>query len=65
MKGMKLFLNQITLRGDFIVNDIVFEIGGKNKNNKQISGADKSEFLVKDDILTGCSNTVFFYLFGV
>jgi uncharacterized protein len=51
-------------RGDFIVNETVFEIGGRNKSNKQIRGSDKPTFLVKDDILIGGRNTIPLYLFG-
>ena len=51
-------------RGDFTVDNIIFEVGGKNKTNKQIRDADKPAFLVKDDVLTGGKKTIPLYLFG-
>ena len=51
-------------RGDFTVDDIIFEIGGKNKTNRQIRGTEKPAFLVKDDILTGGKKSIPLYLFG-
>jgi len=50
--------------GDFTVDDIVFEIGGKNKTNRQIRDADKPAFLVKDGVLTGGKRTIPLYVFG-
>lgn len=49
--------------GDFKVNDWTFEIGGKNKNTKQIKNIKKS-FLVLDDILIADKNKIPLYLFG-
>ena len=67
------FLNQvqnagytITLheKGDFIVNNQwIFEIGGKNKDTKQIQGLNDS-WLVLDDIESGFKNRVPLWLFG-
>ena len=51
-------------RGDFTVDNIIFEIGGKNKTSRQIRDADKPAFLVKDDVLTGGKKTIPLYLFG-
>jgi predicted AAA+ superfamily ATPase len=52
------------LESDFLVNNqYTFEIGGKNKKYKQISGV-KNSFLVKDDIETGYENTIPLWLFG-
>ncbi len=51
-------------KGDFIVNGTIFEIGGKNKSNKQIRGSDNPAFLVKDDILLGSRNSIPLYLLG-
>jgi len=39
--------------GDFIVDNIIFEIGGKSKTRKQIKQATQDTYLVKDDILYG------------
>jgi len=50
--------------GDFIVDDFYFEIGGKNKGNKQIKQKKHSAFLVKDDILYGKKGEIPLYLFG-
>ncbi|BEG99868.1 hypothetical protein BSYN_21330 [Bacteroides sedimenti] len=37
---------------DFLINNMTFEIGGKNKGQKQIQGIENS-FIVKDDIEFG------------
>ncbi|MGH7889930.1 MAG: AAA family ATPase [Thermodesulfobacteriota bacterium] len=47
--GVELFYSNI---GDFRTKNAVFEIGGKNKTGKQLKGAEKPSYLVKDDILT-------------
>ena len=41
--------------GDFTVDDIIFEIGGKNKKIDQIKDNKNQAFLVKDDITYGSS----------
>lgn len=49
---------------DFLVdNTYVFEIGGKNKTRKQISGMENS-FVVQDDIEMGYKNFIPLWLFG-
>lgn len=50
--------------GDYEVEGIVFEIGGKNKTRKQIKAAKSSSFVVKDDILYGSKRDIPLYLFG-
>ena len=50
--------------GDFIVNDYHFEVGGKNKNKKQIKLKKDKAFLVKDDMLYGEKGVIPLYLFG-
>ena len=51
-------------KGDFTVDDkYIFEIGGKNKAQKQIRDL-KNAFLVKDDIEQGVYNTIPLWLFG-
>lgn len=66
------FLNQLMAKhlvtypkaGDFFVNDkYLFEIGGKNKTQKQIVGIDNS-FVVADDIEYGFGNKIPLWLFG-
>jgi hypothetical protein len=66
------FLNQLRVNhqvsssvlGDFKVDTMDFEIGGKNKNLKQIKNA-KEGFLVKDDIERGFLNTIPLWHFGL
>lgn len=41
-----------------------FEIGGKNKDKKQIKGNLDNAFIVKDDILYGNKKEIPLYLFG-
>ena len=50
--------------GDFIVDDVIFEIGGKSKTRKQIKHVKQKAYLVKDDILYGAKNEIPLYLFG-
>jgi len=51
-------------QGDFLIdNTYVFEIGGKNKTGKQISGMESS-FVVQDDIEMGYKNFIPLWLFG-
>jgi predicted AAA+ superfamily ATPase len=66
------FLNQLKVvskvnlstKSDFIVNDkYTFEIGGKNKTNKQIKGINNA-YLVKDNIEYGNANIIPLWLFG-
>lgn len=49
--------------GDFIVDDIVIEVGGKNKTKKQIKEYDLG-ILAVDDIETGSLNKIPLWLFG-
>ena len=51
-------------KGDFIVDEkYTFEIGGKNKNKKQIVDLPNA-FLAKDDIEIGIDNSIPLWLFG-
>lgn len=50
--------------GDFEVNHINFEIGGKSKGKKQIKEKINSSYLVKDDILYGSKYEIPLHLFG-
>jgi hypothetical protein len=52
-------------KGDILVdNTFLFEIGGKNKQKKQIANI-KNAFLIKDDIEIGFHNTIPLWLFGL
>ena len=51
-------------QGDFLVNEkYLFEIGGKDKSKKQISGIENS-YIVADDIEYGFGNKIPLWLFG-
>lgn len=66
------FFNQLRVKynifsskvADFIVDDITFEVGGKNKGLKQIQGVEKG-YIVKDDIELGYLNTIPLWQFGL
>lgn len=66
------FLNQVRVHhsvwtstlGDFWVEGMDFEVGGKEKGLKQIKAAEKG-YLVKDDIETGYLNTIPLWHFGL
>ena len=49
---------------DFVVGDYTFEVGGKNKQQKQIKKGGKA-FVVKDDIEFGYLNVVPLWAFGL
>ena len=59
-------LHNVTLpqNGDFLIdNQYTFEIGGKNKSNKQIQGVNDA-YVVKDDIEIGSAGVIPLWLFG-
>lgn len=67
------FLNQLHYlheinypkKADFVVNNIyTFEIGGKNKTEKQIKNIENS-YVVQDDIEIGFANKIPLWLFGL
>jgi len=66
------FLNQMKLdqtvyshkNADFQLDDLIFEVGGKNKTKKQIAGLSEA-YLVKDDIVFGYQNTIPLWHFGM
>ncbi len=67
------FFNQVNItdriaaskKGDFLVNgQYTFEIGGKSKTSKQISGISDA-YIVKDDIEMGFDNKIPLWLFGL
>jgi uncharacterized protein len=49
--------------GDFLVDDYVFEVGGKNKTQQQIKNQNHA-FILMDGILTGSIKTIPLYLLG-
>lgn len=65
------FLNAIKLsrtvsypeQGDFNVNGVLFEVGGRNKGFEQIKNIDHS-YLALDDIELGSQNVIPLWLFG-
>jgi predicted AAA+ superfamily ATPase len=61
------FLNKEELsipeKGDFQYENITFEIGGKNKTNKQLQGLENA-YLLKDDIEFSYSNSLPLWHFG-
>lgn len=66
------FLNQMRLnnqvisskKADFVIDHYTFEIGGKNKQQKQIKKDGKS-FVVKDDVEFGYLNVIPLWAFGL
>ena len=50
-------------KADFVIDEYTFEIGGKNKGQKQIEKDGKS-FIVKDDIEFGYLNVIPLWAFG-
>lgn len=48
---------------DFKIGEYTFEVGGKNKKQKQIQGVNKA-FIVKDDIEYGYMNVIPLWAFG-
>jgi hypothetical protein len=51
-------------KADFVIEDYKFEVGGKNKQQKQI-GKDGKSFIVKDDIEFGYLNVIPLWAFGL
>lgn len=66
------FLNQMSVRNevtsskkaDFVIKDYTFEVGGKNKQQKQIDKDGKS-YIVKDDIEFGYMNIIPLWTLGL
>jgi len=66
------FFNQMRLKNevisskkaDFVIDNYMFEVGGKNKQQKQIEKDGKS-FIVKDDIEFGYLNVLPLWAFGL
>ncbi|MEW6711794.1 MAG: hypothetical protein AB1403_18370 [Candidatus Riflebacteria bacterium] len=53
-----------TSAGDFTVDGLTFEIGGKNKKLRQIKRLPKDAYLVKDEILYGSNLEIPLHIFG-
>lgn len=49
---------------DFVIGKYTFEVGGKNKTQKQIEGIENA-YLVKDDIKYGYKNIIPLWAFGL
>lgn len=66
------FINQMrvknevksSIKADFVIDNITFEVGGKNKHQNQIEKNGKS-FVVKDDIEYGYLNVIPLWAFGL
>lgn len=66
------FINQMRVKhdvfvspvADFLIDDMTFEVGGKNKGQKQIKEVEKG-FLVKDDIENGFLNVIPLWQLGL
>lgn len=50
-------------KGDFLIDDFTFEIGGKNKSTQQIKGIENAR-IVRDDIEFSLSEAIPLWLFG-
>ena len=57
------FKTYYSQRGDVVVNDFVFEIGGPGKKDTQIRG-EKNGYILADGILTGSKQHIPLYLIG-
>jgi len=51
-------------KGDFNINNLTFEVGGKSKTQKQIEGL-KNAYIVKDDIEYAYKNVIPLWAFGL
>lgn len=59
-----LFDISLPVKGDFLIDDnIIFEIGGINKKQKQIQNTEQG-YIVKDNIETGALNIIPLWIFG-
>ncbi len=47
-----------------MVDEIIFETGGKSKTSKQLKNVSGPSFIVKDGILHGGEKTIPLYRFG-
>ncbi len=51
-------------KGDFVIEDYTFEVGGRNKGMRQIEGVENA-YIVKDDIETAGLRTLPLWTFGM
>ena len=51
-------------KADFVIDNFTFEVGGKNKKQKQITDISDS-YVVKDDIELGHGNVIPLWYFGM
>ncbi|RZK38517.1 MAG: ATP-binding protein [Pedobacter sp.] len=66
------FLNQVRVKhdvssadiGDFQIDDLIFEVGGKNKSQKQVKDLSNA-YIVKDDLEFGFMNSIPLWHFGL
>lgn len=58
--GLDIFHNK---QGDYQIGSYIFEIGGKNKSKKQITGLDNA-FIVKDDTIAAMHGIIPLVFFG-
>ena len=66
------FLNQMRVNNDvvaspvsdFLIDDLTFEVGGKNKRQKQLQGVERG-YVVKDELEFGYSNVIPLWQFGM
>lgn len=66
------FLNQMRVKqsvfsskqSDFSIGDVTFEVGGRNKSQKQLADVERG-FIVKDDIEYGYGNIIPLWAFGL
>ena len=59
--NVQLFFSK---QGDYRTRDAIFEIGGKNKKDRQIKQSKEKAFLIKDDILMPVENEIPLFYFG-
>ncbi len=52
-----------TKQGDFVVNGITYEVGGRNKNSRQILNIENA-YIVSDDLEIGINNKLPLWIFG-
>lgn len=65
MNQLRLLYNIVSSSAvDFKIDDMHFEIGGKNKDAKQVMNLSKG-YIIKDDIETGFLNTIPLWHFGL
>lgn len=58
--NLSVFYNE---KGDFRVNDVIFEVGGVNKTSKQIKGLENS-YILSDGILIGTNRQIPMHMLG-